>query len=273
MNLHDPLHTTELFRLDGHVAIITGAAGLLGVQHALALSDFGASVVLTDLHIEGCEPTAAQILERHQVQVVTWPCDVTQRSSWQALLDRVMSHFGHIDILVNNAAFTTASPSANYGAPFQNFPLEDWQQILGVNLTGTFLGCQVIGGQMLAQRSGRIINMASLYGVVSPNHRMYPETGIHQPVAYSVSKAAVIALTRYLGTLWAEQGVRVNCITPGGVYNQHPDVFASRYAGLSPMSRMAHRDEMRGALVYLASAASTYCTGHNLIVDGGWTAW
>jgi NAD(P)-dependent dehydrogenase (short-subunit alcohol dehydrogenase family) len=273
MNLNDRPHTTELFRLDGQVAIITGAAGLLGVQHAIALSDFGASVVLTDLHIENCEQTAGQISERNQVQVVTWPCDVTQKISWQALLERVMSHFGRIDILVNNAAFTTESRSANYDAPFQDFLLEDWQQILAVNLTGTFLGCQVIGGQMLTQASGSIINMASLYGVVSPNHRMYPETGIHQPVAYSVSKAGVIALTRYLATLWAGQGVRVNCITPGGVYNQHPDLFASRYASLSPMGRMAHRGEMRGALIYLASAASAYCTGHNLIVDGGWTAW
>jgi NAD(P)-dependent dehydrogenase (short-subunit alcohol dehydrogenase family) len=273
MSPNEPGNTTELFRLDGRVAIITGAGGLLGMQHAIALSDCGANVVLTDLHIEACKPIASQILERNQVQMVTWPCDVTQRISWQALLDRVLSHFGHIDILVNNAAFTTASPSANYNAPFQDFPVEDWQQILSVNLTGTFLGCQVIGAQMLAQRSGSIINMASLYGVVSPNHRMYPETGIHQPVAYSVSKAGVIALTRYLATLWAGAGVRVNCITPGGVYNQHPDLFASRYASLSPMGRMAHRDEMRGALIYLASDASAYCTGHNLIVDGGWTVW
>lgn len=273
MNLNDRPNTAELFRLDGQVAIITGAAGLLGEQHAIALSDFGASVVLTDLRVEGCEQTAGRILERNQIQVVAWPCDVTQKLAWQALLEQVMSYFGRIDILVNNAAFTTASRSANYDAAFQDFPLEDWQQILVVNLTGTFLGCQVIGSQMLAQRSGSIINMASLYGVVSPNHRMYPETGIHQPVAYSVSKAGVIALTRYLATLWAGQGVRVNSITPGGVYNQHPDLFDSRYASLSPMGRMAHRDEMRGALIYLASAASTYCTGHNLIVDGGWTAW
>jgi NAD(P)-dependent dehydrogenase (short-subunit alcohol dehydrogenase family) len=273
MNRDDFPHTAALFRLDGQVAIITGAAGLLGEQHAIALSDFGASVVLTDLRTERCEHTAAQIRARNQVQAVAWPCDVTQRPSWQALLEWVMSRFGRIDILVNNAAFTTESRSANYDAPFQDFPLQDWQQILAVNLTGTFLGCQVIGRQMLAQRSGSIINMASLYGVVSPHHRMYPETGIHQPAAYSVSKAGVIALTRYLATLWAEQGVRVNCITPGGVYNQHPDLFASRYAGLSPMGRMAHRDELRGALIYLASAASAYCTGHNLIVDGGWTAW
>jgi NAD(P)-dependent dehydrogenase (short-subunit alcohol dehydrogenase family) len=270
---NDHLNTTAMFRLDGQVAIITGAAGLLGVQHAIALSDFGAHVVLTDLNVESCQPTASQLAEHSGVQPMAWQCDVTQKTSWQALLERVMDHFGRVDILVNNAAFTTESRSAHYDAPFPDFPVEDWQQILAVNLTGTFFGCQVIGRQMHAQRSGSIINMASLYGVISPNHRMYPRTDIHQPVAYSVSKAGVIALTRYLATLWADQGVRVNCITPGGVYNQHSHSFVERYAGLSPIGRMALRHEMRGALIYLASSASAYCTGHNLVVDGGWTAW
>lgn len=126
---------------------------------------------------------------------------------------------------------------------------------------------------MVEQGSGSIINMASLYGVVSPNHRMYPGTGIVQPPAYSVSKAGVIALTRYLATLWATAKVRVNCITPGGVFNDHADLFRERYSALCPTGRMATETEMRGALIYLASDASSYCTGHNLVVDGGWTAW
>jgi NAD(P)-dependent dehydrogenase (short-subunit alcohol dehydrogenase family) len=273
MTTDHAVDTTVMFRLDGQVSLITGAAGLLGEQHAIALSDFGAHVILADRNVEVCEQRASQIMAHHPVQALALQCDVTQKASWQALLERILSQFGRVDILVNNAAFTTESRSAHYDAPFPDFPLEDWQQILDVNLTGTFLGCQVIGQQMLAQRSGSIINMASLYGVVSPNHRMYPGTGVHQPVAYSVSKAGVIALTRYLASLWADQGVRVNCITPGGVYNQHPDLFASRYASLSPMGRMAQRDEMRGALIYLASSASAYCTGHNLVVDGAWTVW
>ena len=269
------IRTADMFQLDGQVAIITGAAGLLGEQHAIALSDFGANVVLTDVNVEICEQRASQIVEQNQVQAIALGCDVTQKASWEALLERVLSKFGRVDTLVNNAAFTTQSRSAHYDAPFSEFPLEDWHQILEVNLTGTFLGCQVVGRQMLEQRSGSIINIASLYGVVSPNHRMYLGTGICQPVAYSVSKAGVIALTRYLATLWAgaDQGVRVNCITPGGVYNRHSDLFVSRYATLSPIGRMARADEMRGALVYLASSASAYCTGHNLVVDGGWTAW
>ena len=273
MNSKAPLNTTDMFRLDGQVAIITGAAGLLGLQHAIALSEFGASIVLTDLNVETCEQRAAQMATQNQVKAIAVRSDVTQRASWQTLLEQVMSQFGRVDILVNNAAFTTQTPSVDYDASFPDFPVEDWHRILEVNLTGTFLGCQVVGMQMLEQRSGSIINMASLYGVVSPNHRMYPGTGVHQPAAYSVSKAGVIALTRYLATLWADQGVRVNCITPGGVNNQHPELFSHRYATLSPIRRMAHKEEMRGALVYLASSASAYCTGHNLIVDGGWTAW
>jgi len=273
MTPDDHVDTGAMFQLNGQVAVITGAGGLLGAQHAIALSDLGAKVVLTDLTTDTCEPTARHIARDDELRAIAVPCDVTLRSSWEAVLERTMSQYGRVDILVNNAAFTTQSPSPRYDAAFSEFPLDDWHSILEVNLTGTFLGSQVIGRQMLEQHSGSIINMASLYGVVSPNHRMYPGTGIHQPVAYSVSKAGVIALTRYLGTLWAAQGVRVNSITPGGVSNRHPQPFTDRYASLSPIGRMARTHEMRGALIYLASSASTYCTGHNLVVDGGWTAW
>jgi len=265
--------TQDLFRLDGRVAIITGAAGLLGMQHAYALGDLGAHVVLTDISDNLNQRQTHEIAQKNSVQVVTLAADVTQRESWDAVLSRVMRDFGRVDVLVNNAAFTNQSQSADFAAPFPEFPLVDWQQILEVNLTGTFLGCQVIGQQMLEQQSGSIINLASLYGVVSPNHRMYPDTGIYQPVAYSVSKAGVLALTRYLATLWADKGVRVNSITPGGVFNEHSGLFYERYCQLSPAGRMADKTEMRGAIVYLASDASAYCTGHNLIVDGGWTAW
>jgi NAD(P)-dependent dehydrogenase (short-subunit alcohol dehydrogenase family) len=273
LNHSSASRTLDLFRLDGQVAIVTGGAGLLGLEHAVALADSGAHVVLVDLNFDVCEQRARQITEQRSVRALALEGDVTRKDSWNVVLEQALAEFGRVDILVNNAAFTNQSRSANYGADFAEFPLEDWHQILEVNLTGSFLGCQVVGRQMLRQRSGSIVNIASLYGVVSPNHRLYPGTGTHQPVAYSVSKAGVISLTRYLATLWADQGVRVNCITPGGVHDQQADLFLSRYAQQSPMGRMAHKEEMRGALVYLASAASAYCTGHNLIVDGGWTAW
>ena len=265
--------SSDLFRLDGKVAVITGAAGMLGEQHAIALSECGAHVVLADLNAERCEERARRLACGGEVRAIARPCDVTQRASWQALLEHALREFGRVDILVNNAAFTNVSSSSNYSAPFFDFPLADWHGILEVNLTGAFLGCQVIGEQMVAQRSGSIVNIASIYGVASPNHRIYEGTGIHQPVAYSISKAGVIALTRYLATLWAEAGVRVNAISPGGVFDRHTEQFTQRYAALCPMGRMARADEMRGALIYLASSASTYCTGQNLLVDGGWTAW
>ncbi len=267
------LDTTQLFRLDGCTAIITGGAGLLGEEHAIALADFGANIVLTDINLAVCQQRAAEIAERAGVKTLAMQCDVTQRADWEAVLAATLEKFGRVDVLVNNAGYTNQSQSPNFKAPFPQFPLEDWNQLLGVNLTGTFLGCQVIGEAMVNQKSGSIINLASLYGVVSPNHRMYPGTGIHQPVAYSVSKAGVVALTRYLGTLWAETGVRVNAITPGGVFNEHPEAFSSRFDQLCPAGRMADKNELRGAIVYLASAASKYCFGHNLVVDGGWTAW
>ncbi|HJP60613.1 MAG TPA: SDR family NAD(P)-dependent oxidoreductase, partial [Gemmatimonadaceae bacterium] len=234
-----PQETLDLFRLNGRVAIVTGAAGLLGEQHSFALSDAGAHVVLADRKLGPCVERAAVLQEKTGVETLAVECDVTNPSDWAKLLDTTRTRFGRVDILVNNAAFTTESRSANYDAPFEKFPLEDWNQILAVNLTGVFLGCQVVGAAMLQQRSGSIVNMGSMYAVVSPNHVMYPGTGIAQPPAYSVSKAGVVALTRYLGTLWAPHGVRVNALTPGGVFNGHSATFTERFDRLNPMARMA----------------------------------
>lgn len=267
------MDTLNLFRLDGKVAIITGAGGLLGEQHALALSDFGATVVMTDLTTDIIQERTKSLTTRTGNPSLALPCDVTKTLDWETVLAKVMNEFGRVDVLINNAAFTNQSRSANFAASFTDFPLEDWNRILDVNLTGSFLGCQVIGKQMLEQGKGSIINFASLYGVVSPNHKMYPGTGINQPVAYSVSKSGVIALTRYLAGLWGEKGIRTNCVTPGGVYNNHSELFVERFSNLNPMGRMEKKEELRGAIVYLASDASAYCNGHNLVVDGGWTIW
>ena len=267
------MQSTSMFSLEGRVAIVTGGAGLLAREHALALAGAGAAVVLTDKRVDDARARAEEVSAETGSRVMAIYGDVSERASWEEVLRGTLAQLGRVDVLVNNAAFTTASQSKNYGAAFADFPLEDWNAILEVNLTGTFLGCQTIGAEMLRAGRGSIINLASLYGVVSPNHRMYPGTGIQQPVAYSVSKAAVLALTRYLGTLWMESGVRVNCLTPGGVFNDHNETFTSRFAQLCPAGRMARPDEMRGAVLYLASDASSYCTAHNLVVDGGWTAW
>lgn len=262
----------NLFDLTNKVAIITGGAGLLGSEHAIALASQGAKIVMADFNEEKCNE-ACNILKEQQIQATSKFCDVTKKESWQNLRDEVINEFGKIDILINNAGFTNQSKSANFDASFENFPLEDWNAIMNVNLTGTFLGCQVIGQKMLEQGKGSIVNIASLYGVVSPNHNIYPGTGISQPVAYSVSKHGVVSLTKYLATLWASKGVRVNALTPGGIFNGHQGLFLDRFKSLNPIGRMSNKDELRGGIIYLASDASSHVVGHNLIIDGGWTAW
>ncbi len=262
----------KLFDLSGRVAIVTGGGGLLATEHAIALGAYGAKVILADVNKEKCDKAVEGLMEQGIVCEAK-VCDVTRKESWQGLLEEVMRDLGRVDILINNAGFTNQSKSKNFDAEVEDFPLEDWNEIMNVNLTGTFLGCQVVGKQMLKQGKGCIINMASLYGVVSPNHNIYPGTGISQPIAYSVSKHGVIGLTKYLATLWAGKGVRVNALTPGGIFNDHEGLFLERFKQLNPIGRMSDKSELRGAVVYLASDAASHVVGHNLVVDGGWTAW
>lgn len=264
--------TTNLFDLSNRVAIITGGGGLLAAEHAIALIDQGAKVILADYN-EAALQKAAEVLAKENYKVAIFTADVTSKESWENLRQFAINKFGRIDILINNAGFTNQSKSKNFDASFENFPLEDWNKIMNVNLTGTFLGCQVIGSYMVEQKKGSIINIASLYGVVSPNHRVYPGTGISQPVAYSVSKHGVVSLTKYIATLWADKGVKVNALTPGGIWNGHQGLFLERFEQLIPIGRMSDKTELRGGIVYLASDASSHVIGHNLIIDGGWTAW
>jgi NAD(P)-dependent dehydrogenase (short-subunit alcohol dehydrogenase family) len=266
------MNSLNFFDLTGRVAIITGGAGLLATEHAIALNAHGAQIILADFNLDKCVHATDALLAQG-VNAVAKFCDVTKKESWQQLLAEVLEEFGKVDILINNAGFTNQSKSKNFDAAFEEFPLEDWNAIMDVNLTGCFLGCQVIGKHMLEKGKGSVINIASLYGVVSPNHKIYPGTGISQPVAYSVSKHGVIALTKYLATLWAEKGVRVNALTPGGIYNDHKGLFLDRFQQLNPIGRMSDKTELRGGIVYLASDASSHVVGHNLIIDGGWTAW
>jgi NAD(P)-dependent dehydrogenase (short-subunit alcohol dehydrogenase family) len=196
-----------------------------------------------------------------------------------------VARFGRLDILVNNAALTvrggseTLSP-ADYFASFETYKRSVWDQAVAVNLTGMVLCAQACGRQMLAQGGGVMVNIASTYGVVAPDQRLYEgvtspysDTGFNTPVSYAVTKTAVLGLTRYLATYWGRQNIRVNALTPHGVYDKHDDAFVTNFVARSPLGRMARNDEYRGALLFLVSDASSYMTGTNLIVDGGWTAW
>jgi NAD(P)-dependent dehydrogenase (short-subunit alcohol dehydrogenase family) len=260
----------NLFDLTGKIALITGGAGLLGSEHAIALASHGAKVYLADINEEKCQEKAVKI-EFEDIYPIK--LDVTSKENWQEVVISILEKEGSLDILVNNAGYTNSTKTSAYDKTFENFSLDDWNSIMNVNLTGTFLGCQIVGNQMLKQGKGSIINIASLYGVVSPNHKMYPGTGIVQPVAYTVSKHGVIALTKYVATWLAEKGVRVNSLTPGGIFDGHDNLFLERFKNLNPIGKMSNKNELRGGLVYLASDASSHVIGHNLVIDGGWTVW
>lgn len=257
----------QSFRLDGKVAIVTGANGLLGVQHCAALIEAGATVIAAD--------TSAGPAEGYQV-----PLDVTSKASIEELLASTLDQFGRVDVLVNNAAMNdmVENPlSAATESMFENYPLELWRRVMDVNVTGTFLCCQIVGAHMAQRQSGSIINIASTYGVVAPDQRIYQLPDGTQPfyksAAYPASKGAIVMLTRFLATYWGGSGVRVNTLSPGGVRNQQADYFIENYSQRTPLGRMAELTDYKGAVVFLASDASAYMTGHNLLVDGGWTVW
>ncbi len=274
----------ELFDLSGRVALITGATGLLGREHADVLAEAGAKVVLVDIQGEACRDMAREIISRRKVNALAIEVDIANKAEVAQMVDRAIAEFERIDILVNNAALTVKGGSKqvkDYFAPFEEYQLDVWERALRVNLTGVFLCSQAVGRQMVEQNRGVIINICSTYGVVAPDQRIYentrspydPTITFNTPACYSATKGAVLALTRYLATYWAGKNIRVNALTPGGVFDEHDEEFVKRYSSRTPMGRMAERSEYRGAILFLASDASSYMTGANLIVDGGWTAW
>lgn len=271
----------ELFDLRDRVAILTGGAGLLGPEYARSLAEAGAHVVVADINGAGVKRLAAEVTEGTGVTALGVQTDVSSKSSVRAMVAQAMAAFGRVDMLVNNAALDPKFDIQHTGEhvnAFEDYPLELWHQSLEVNLTGMFLCAQAVAPQMLAQGNGVIVNLSSTYGLVGPDQRLYEEDGpdgprTYKPVVYSVSKAAVLGLTRYLAAYWAGKNIRVNALTPGGVFNDHDPEFVKRYSYRTPLGRMARRDEYCAALLFLVSDASSYMTGANLVVDGGWTAW
>lgn len=266
----------ELFSLKNKTAIVTGALGLIGKEHCKALSEAGANVIAADIDEQRCNEFA-KTLETESMGAVL---DVTNQDSIKKLRDKVLEKFGHVDILVNNAAINDMfenPKAASEQSKFENYPLELWQKSVDVNLTGVFLCSQILGYEMAKQKSGSIINVASTYGITAPDQSLYiNENGIqsfYKPPAYSATKGAVIMFTRYLASYWGKDGVRVNTLTPGGVENSQDEFFVQKYSAKTQLGRMAKPNDYKGALIFLASDASSYMTGANLVVDGGWTAW
>lgn len=266
----------NLFDLNGKVAIVTGALGLIGKEHCSALIEYGATVIVTDIN----EVEVNQFVDSLGSKAIGYSMDITNPESIQKVCDKVYEQFGTIDILVNNAAINdmVEDPKSSMElSKFENYPLETWEKSIKVNLTGAFLCCQIFGKKMVEQGFGSIINIASTYGIVAPDQSLYiDETGkqtFYKPPAYPVTKAGVIMLTKYLASYWGSLGVRVNCISPGGVENSQNSLFIKKYSEKTPSKRMARKTDYKGALIYLASDASSYTNGANLVVDGGWTIW
>ena len=271
----------SLFDLTGRVAILTGGAGLLGKQYTRALLGAGARVVVADLQADAASAAARAAADEMGSESLGIGVNVTRRDDVERMVAAVLDRWGRIDILVNNAAIDPkfdAAVAQQQANTFEDYPLALWQQSLDVNLTGAFLCCQAVGRAMVRQKRGVIVNVSSTYGVVVPDQRLYQRDGeaeqtLFKPAAYAVTKAGIAHLTRYLATYWAADGIRVNTLTPHGIYNAQDEQFVRRYNERCPMGRMARVDEMNGPLLFLASDASSYMTGSNLIVDGGWTAW
>lgn len=272
----------KLFDLAGRVFVITGGSGLLGLNHAAAIAGAGGVPVLADL----VPPSVATIEASVGFRSDVVRADITREGDVKRLLEHVLSVHGRIDGLINNAANNPKMEDVKQdGLPplalsrLENYPLADWQADLAVGLTGAFLCSRVIGAELARQKHGVIVNIASDLAVIGPDQRLYRDSALpddHQPVkpvSYSVVKTGLIGLTRYLATYWADAGVRVNALSPGGVANGQPEDFVVRLSNVIPMARMAQRDEYQGAILFLCSDASSYMTGANLIIDGGRTVW
>ena len=255
----------DSFKLDGQVIIITGGAGLLGKEYSRAIAEAGGIPIVADINADSSQ----------------FYVDVTDKKSVNALVRRVLKRFGRIDGLVNNAGIDPKFENLNtnkHTNSFEDFPLDLWRESLDVNLTGMFLCAQAVAKAMISAGKGSIVNISSTYGLVGPDQRLYQKKDpkskkSFKPVIYSVTKSAVLGLTRFLATYWAGKNIRVNTLTPGGVYNKHDSEFVKRYSFRTPLGRMAKQDEYNGAVVFLLSDASSYMTGSNLVVDGGWIAW
>ena len=274
MTTNDPM-----FSVDGYVAVVTGGMGQLGLTYAAALTERGARVALFDISTE--PKTQNPLVERglKRELIVPFAVDITDRDAVREATNRVIERWDVPRVLVNNAGLDSPpdAPPEEVG-PFETYPLDSFDKVMDVNVKGALICCQVIGERMATAGRGSIINISSIYGLLSPCQDIYEfrrQQGevFYKPVAYSVSKSALLNLTRYLATYWGKQGVRVNTLTLGGVFNDQPEAFLQGYCARTPMGRMAEAHELSGAIVFLASEASAYMTGSNMIVDGGWSAW
>ncbi|KAB0668524.1 SDR family oxidoreductase [Oryzomonas sagensis] len=268
----------NMFDLTGKTAIVTGGLGILGRRFCQGLAEFNANVAVVDLDGDKTAEFARELAEEFGIEAEGVSCDVSDPRSVSAMVQRVVERFGNVHILHNNAASKSSDHEAFF-APFENYSLEEWRKVMAVNIDGMFLVAQAVGGRMVLQGTGgSIIQTSSIYGILASDKRIYEGSfylgrQISNPGVYAASKAAVVGLTKYLAAYWADKGIRVNTLVPAGVESGQNETFKERYAARVPLGRMAQGEEMVGALIYLASDASSYVTGQNIVVDGGLSVW
>jgi NAD(P)-dependent dehydrogenase (short-subunit alcohol dehydrogenase family) len=273
--------TIDRFSLAGRVVVVTGGAGLLGRRHCEALAAAGAVPVVVDLDGRRASDVAKELAETYDVDASSHVADVSNELSVERMRETVLDRYGRVDILINNAANDPKVDDSSdpAWARLEKFPREQWDSDIAVGLTGAFLCSKVIGSELARRGGGAILNIASDLAVIAPDQRLYRREGLAddaqpvKPVSYSVVKSGLIGLTRYLATYWAEAGVRVNAISPGGVRAGQPPEFLERIGNLIPLGRMAEPDEYMGVVLFLCSDAASYITGHNLVADGGRSIW
>jgi NAD(P)-dependent dehydrogenase (short-subunit alcohol dehydrogenase family) len=262
----------ELMNLNGRVALITGGAGHIGSVLCEALAELGASIVVLDSQGQSCTEVAARLHDKFGVETSPLITDLSEESEVRLVPERVLSRFQKLDILVSCAALVGTSGLEGWAVPFPKQNAATWRLALEVNLTAPFVLTQVCAEALGASGHGSVINIGSIYGMVGPDMSLYENTEMGNPAAYAASKGGLLQLTRWLATVMAPK-VRVNAVTSGGVWREQSEGFTSRYVARTPLERMATEEDLKGAVAYLASDLSAYVTGHNLVVDGGWTAW
>lgn len=261
----------KLFDVSNKVIILTGAGGLLGTQYAEGLCQAGANIVLADLDFVRCKKQADRLRIKYNIEVLPIKLDITDKKSIINLVKETIKRFSRIDVLINNAAFQEGQKERE--VEFEEFTLESWNKVISVNMTGVFLCCQEVGKIMKKQKHGIILNIGSIYGLVAADQRIYGKSGLNSSIAYASTKASLINFTRYLASYWRNTGIRVNILSLGGVENNQNHEFIKRYSDKTMLGRMAKKEEYVGAVLFLTSDASSYMTGANVIIDGGWTAW
>ena len=262
----------ELMDLTDRVALVTGGGGHIGNAICEALAELGAGVVVLDRSAEACAETAENLRQTYSIDACGLVVDLSDEQETRAIPDRVVDQFGRLDILVNCAAFVGTSSLPGWATSFDRQTANAWRQAVELNLTAPFVLTQACAERLAASGKGSVINVSSIYGMVGPDVRMYEGTAMNTPAAYGASKGGLLQLTRWLATVMGPH-TRVNSITPGGVFRNQDERFVTRYVEKTPLRRMAAEEDFKGAVAYLAGDLASYVTGHNLVVDGGWTAW